>query len=632
MRVASLSARHQRNSQQSPSPIMYSNPRVLAFVSLFLIVVASSLLVGRESIQIHSIVDWTGDQSMTAAENTNLRQAQASLPSSTDKNDEQSQQQAMQHHNYNRFALSPGELPGYTGWARPEQTLAGYFNVDSLSHPPAKGVHTKYHSIIESGDKFSLLLTCNHNATGDIDADEPPYACPSTGGTLFYVRAYGPSVITGIVADHRNTSYSVEMQFIDPGEYTLEVVVTFSVPLDFDEFPLNGEDDVEPGYEGYMASGFPLSILVNPAQESMSSPSAEQDRKPWCTRSQLTETSPHSALYKGHWQVIDNVARSSHQPLTPDETMVSLDGYRMGLNSVGVRMRYEYEDCELIHIQDLAGGINGGMDSCLEKHLGFHIRNQTLEDVDYDDNFEGVHVILVGDSVMRLTNFFFHKLVRGSSGIKTTFIETNGGIHATIKGVMSSLEKIQQKEKGSNVKRVIQFNSGLHDIDRLCCSKRTRTLNTTKSCSDAYREAMEQLVHVIDDFPAELKVFRSTTAGWHKHGNYGFSWQANDMQPMSRSTHLAHHFNSIAHDIIQKQSSDILIADGYWLTLPRPDHTETSTDNRVGKHLVHPGFEVRSIFARRWFMLMLWGLCGDSFEDCMSCMGGGSSEQNSEEY
>jgi hypothetical protein len=27
------------------------------------------------------------------------------------------------------FSLAPGELPGYTGWARPEHTLAGYFTV-----------------------------------------------------------------------------------------------------------------------------------------------------------------------------------------------------------------------------------------------------------------------------------------------------------------------------------------------------------------------------------------------------------------------------------------------------------------------------------------------------------------------
>jgi len=128
--------------------------------------------------------------------------------------------------------------------------------------------------------------------------------------------------------------------------FALEVVVTFSVPLDFDDFPPNrmpvGADEreiIEPGYEGYMVSSFPLSIRVD--SESSLDATGDESRKHWCTLSQLTESSPQSALYKGHWQAIDHVARFSHQPISPDENMVSLDGYRMGLNSVGVRMRYD---------------------------------------------------------------------------------------------------------------------------------------------------------------------------------------------------------------------------------------------------------------------------------------------------
>jgi len=579
------------------------------------------------------------------------------------------QQQILQRRN-NRFSLSPGELPGYTGWARPEQTLAGYFDITSLSHPPLhKGLHEtaltpKFHSIVKSGDKFSLLLTCNHNRT-DVDTElEPPYECPPNGGSLFYVRAYGPAVITGLVTDYQNASYAVEMQFIDPGEYTLEIVVTFSVPLAFDEFPLNQEtidmdeeEIIEPGYEGYMASGFPLTLRVDPAQEPTSL-LTEGTQRQWCSLSQLTETSPQSALYKGHWQVIDNVARSFHNPLTPDGTMVSLDGYRMGLNSVGVRMRYEYEDCELIHIREIMGGFSGGMDKCFQEWLGFNLRlrnvgdnstnmssNRTIagqnsmangaekvEPLRQDDRFEGIHVIFIGDSVMKLVMGFFSKLVRDSFSVKVSFLETNGGLHLTMSNITSTLEDVRQTEKGANVKRVILFNSGLHDIDILCCSKRRGTrvkakiASKGKSCSDEYREAMMQFVQVLNEYPAELKVFRSTTAGWQKYGNYGFSWRANDMQPMSRSPHLAHHFNTIAFDVIQNLGSNILIVDGYWLTLPRPDHTQTSFKNNVGKHLVHPGFEVLSVFARRWFMMILHGLCGKSFRSCMICIGGSNEE------
>lgn len=581
----------------------------------------------------------------------------------------------LQHHSHavlitrqpyeeNPFALSPGELPGYTGWARPEQTLAGYFDITSLSHPPHESASwMKYHSITTSGDMFSLLLTCNHNRTVGMDDDdearseddEPPYECPPTGGALFYIRAYGPSVITGIVTDFHNSSYSVELQFIDPGEYTLEVVLTFSVPMKFHEFPLDEDDGdaIEPGYEGYMVSGFPLSIFVDETEllTPLSDDLQDGTRKPWCTLSQLTETSPSSALYKGHWRVVDHVARSSHQPLTSDETDVSIDGYRMGLNSIGVRMTYDYEECELIHIRDLVGTIYRGMDSCLEAQLGFQFHgargdnridegenendrdtgemnatiiadkemrrrlaglggnlsdagmiiathanidetrinhvgeaansNTTVNDtriglaglrgnnnedgsnaknialggkrtssdesinrnnaagninptanspvdtneiqnntnINEVDNFEGIHVIFIGDSVMKLVMSFFYKLVERTSGIKVTFIETNGGIRTTMNNVTSALEEIEQREMYQNVKRAIIFNSGLHDIDVLCSSKRSRSrrtqnvINDGESCPDAYRAAMTDLIHVLDMYPAELKVFRSTTAG-----------------------------------------------------------------------------------------------------------------------
>ena len=191
----------------------------------------------------------------------------------------------------------------------------------------------------------------------------------------------------------------------------------------------------------------------------------------------------------------------------------------------------------MIHIRDIFGGISGGMDRCLNEHLGFDIRlaemgngtdaganatennsvNETINGLDEERSFEGVHVIFIGDSVMKLVMGFFSKLVHGSFGIKVTFIETNHGIHLTMPNIRSTLQKIQQKEKDQNTKRVILFNTGLHDIDGLCSSKResNRIKNNVtsegQSCSDAYREAMVELVRLVYDYPAELRVFRSTT-------------------------------------------------------------------------------------------------------------------------
>lgn len=101
-------------------------------------------------------------------------------------------------------------------------------------------------------------------------------------------------------------------------------------------------------------------------------------------------------------------------------------------------------------------------------------------------------------------------------------IETNGGIHATMNNITSTLKDIQREEEGANVKRVIIFNSGLHDVDILCSLKRQKTrteidaISNGLPCEDAYRDGMTQLVGYISGFPAELKVFRSTTAGWQK--------------------------------------------------------------------------------------------------------------------
>ena len=93
-------------------------------------------------------------------------------------------------------------------------------------------------------------------------------------------------MISGIITDHGNSSYTLEMKFVDVGEYTLEVVVTFSLSMEYDEFPAaaapsstsidDGSTASEPGYEGYMVSNFPLQILVveSPTASSSSSSTA----------------------------------------------------------------------------------------------------------------------------------------------------------------------------------------------------------------------------------------------------------------------------------------------------------------------------------------------------------------------
>ena len=51
-------------------------------------------------------------------------------------------------------------------------------------------------------------------------------------------------------------------------------------------------------------------------------------------------------------------------------------------------LAFEYEQCDLIHIRDIAGGLNGDLDKCLNDHLGFHIPqvSENSTQGDWDSN------------------------------------------------------------------------------------------------------------------------------------------------------------------------------------------------------------------------------------------------------
>ena len=78
---------------------------------------------------------------------------------------------------------------------------------------------------------------------------------------MFYLRAYGPSVIPGRVTSHTGNSYILHFIPLDPGVYTVEAVLTFSNAPAMDRFPLPPKQ-LQPAYEGYLLPGFPLQITV----------------------------------------------------------------------------------------------------------------------------------------------------------------------------------------------------------------------------------------------------------------------------------------------------------------------------------------------------------------------------------
>ena len=171
-------------------------------------------------------------------------------------------------------AVAPGELPGYTGWARPEKTLARSFSIKSISTSTTVGRNTSnipgikgYEYVVTvkcEGHKDCVVNNVNNSKSHNINDN-----CAS----LFFLRAYGPAVIPGTVTSRSCGSNSIDVDysagggsvcyyeisfvFYDPGPYTIEVVLTFSSPPPITAFPLGKElNEQEPHYEGYLLPGF----------------------------------------------------------------------------------------------------------------------------------------------------------------------------------------------------------------------------------------------------------------------------------------------------------------------------------------------------------------------------------------
>ena len=351
------------------------------------------------------------------------------------------------------IALVPGELPGYTGWARPEQTFAGFFQI--VSQKPADPL---------VGDEWTMTLRCTE--------------CGDSSNAQFYARAYGPAVLAGNVKAAENDTYTVGFVPIDPGSYTVEVVLVSSGAPPWNDFPVVGH---EPSYEGYLLPGFPLQLQVAPRKTTI---------VPWiCSFKDLISETSDSAYYKARWVVVDKVAYRKHVIATNASSSVSLGGYRSSHNALGIFMDYRLQHCSFLTFPEMSAALT----TCNVESPG--------------------HVIFIGDSVMRMQYRLFEST---APNVKATFIPTRGGIVQMMSNVTSQLLEL---EKFSKERRYILFNTGLHDIAQLC-SRRWRHVRETYlgpdanfSCAAQYRRSLGELFDFIRAYPAEIKVFQSTTAG-----------------------------------------------------------------------------------------------------------------------
>jgi hypothetical protein len=472
------------------------------------------------------------------------------------------------------LTVAPNELPGYTGWARPEQTDAGRFRIVL---DPA--------SIAIAGEEWEITVECS--------------SC--TSKAWFYLRAYGPAIITGTVISESLGRYRMRFLPTDPGIYTIEVVLTFSAVPPITDFPLH--DTKVPNYEGYLLPGFPFFLTVQ------GSTPPRETQLPYCTIDQLTTTNNHlSPFTNARWKLIDSIRSSTHTKTVPGDDTIQLAAYQQSFQGLGLRFSYERTDCRIVDFPNAK----------------FHPIEECTASL-----HKPLHIILIGDSVMRLQRTVLEgwmKQMINSGQAKVTFYELYGGTLRSERLSGPKVSAIPQEQASLNERKVVLFNSGLHDIHRLCGDEwkddRSTYLHDSEiqqSCLDLYQVALDTLFTNVLQIPqVDSFVFQTTTAGWPKYGNYGVAWSPINGQGLPLDAGFVERFNQIAIDFISKTKqggsySNLHIIDGYWVSLPRPDNREISKKADIGKKLSHPGHEVTYAMVRFFSMMVLQRLCPSLF-------------------
>ena len=463
------------------------------------------------------------------------------------------------------LSIRPGDLPGYTGWGRSESTLAPFFRITEV---PSTGI---------AGSLVRIIMECQGNSLCE------------TSRPSFFVRAYGPSIITGQVnrIPDSESSFEINLRPIDPGSYHVEIVLTFSDLPDFGSFPLpDAESFKKHLYEGYHVSGSPFQLNV------IGQPLSEPSDLPLCKPEQLVETSrDDKSRRRARWRVIDNINSVNHQRNTLTEKNVTLQGYQESFNSLGIVMDYQFEDCRLM--PEPTHKIN--LFQCVREPL---------------------HIILIGDSTFRLQEKVIRKYVAFNPLIRVSFLELYGGYFKTQYLTGPNVSDFLAQTADDVGKRMILFNTGLHDIHRLCGGEEMIEDRLTylrsdmpRACVDMYKIAISKLAEDIAKLPeTDIKIFQTTTAAWQKYGNYGVAWDPRYGQPLPLDTSFIEYFNAVAVQTL-RQYPNIQIIDGFYVSLSRPDHREVDAKSALGRKLSHPGVEVISAMVRMWSMLILQDLC-----------------------
>jgi hypothetical protein len=510
------------------------------------------------------------------------------------------------------LTILPHELPGYTGWARPLYTLVDNFAILGFSA-----------SVATAGHEWSVKVACQHHVQ-----------C-RRGGALFYVRAYGRSLLPGRVVDHANGRYTITILPHDVGRYTLEVVLTISKKPDWEELPLKGRPG-EPSYEGYLLPGFPLSFsVVEPKVKQKSTKSAPLVL-PLCRAQELLETSTDSALSTGRWLVVNKTRRlpypqqpemqsaysssnrdnsgksngttttTSSEFLFSDTEQINIDTYTNSLASVGFQMDYFHNDCNVLTLDQIS-----------DKHTWHAAMQASALDISKQ---KALHLLFIGDSNTRNQYNYFRDYVAKPTSymaglVKHTYIDMMGDWPTTFNHTREMLYNITVANADTKDDHFfVVFNVGLHEVTNRCSINGMRKgLKLEGKCHEVYQKDVQQLMDLMQRMlpRALIKIWQSTTAGWPKWGLFGVGWPQHYGQKFPREPNFCGYINDLAWPIVQGNNSnnnnDVHVMDTYWLTLSRPDHREVVEKEsiRTFYKLVHLGPEVYSILVRKFVTIIL---------------------------
>jgi hypothetical protein len=492
-----------------------------------------------------------------------------------------------------RPPLTISDLPGYTGWARPSWSLAHCFQIQRLD------------SNVEANKNWTAAVRYNSNCVAYNDIQ--PW---------FFVRAYGPAVLTGIVEHlHGWQDSNIILHPTIAGQYTVEVVLTYSMPTDPDLFPQQHNSRLS--YEGYLLPGFPLQMTVVTASNDVTGP-VQSDFQgfslPYCGLDQLTISKQSTAAPQwlhASWRVTStNRHFMTDGNATMDHNKISLQGYISGYNSLGFTAAYEFTNCRLIESLKTSGVAVTEGKSC-------------------PDGKALLHLILIGDSVTRLQKDWIEQHISPDE-IKISFVEIYGGVLRCSRMTGPNITTlVNGRISEINVPKshtIVFFNTGMHDIHRLCGSSwvddRKEYLTESElqlSCTTMYRLAIRELAETVLKIPAFAYIFQTTTAAWPKYGNYGVAWDPRYAQELPLDATFVERFNEIAINEISSLHSNniqlsaltkrIDIVDAYWMTLSRPDNRETNRKVDLGKKLSHPGLEVIENMVLVWWQVVLLLRC-----------------------